>query len=168
MGRKKSAPRAINLGTEQRDTLRQIAKGRSTPLQISKRAKILLLTEDGMPYVDTAKEVKVSLNTVKLWANRWEEHREEISVVQQNLGAKHTLLVFLNDKPRSGQPRKFSDAQVDKIVALACDKPSDYGLVMDKWTYETLVEVAIEKGIVSSISKTHLRLLLKNAPVTTA
>ena len=44
----------------------------------------------------------------------------------------------------------------------------NHGLQMTDWTYETLSVIAQEKGIVESISKSHVRLLLKNTAIATA
>lgn len=168
MGRNLSIPAPLNMSETQKVELQKIASGRSTPLQISKRARILLLTSEGVPYSTTAKKVEVSLNTVKTWRKRWDEFEQEIDEAARQLGLCDTLRLFLKDRARSGQPKKFSDAQIKQIVALACDKPASHGLQMTDWTFETLTLIAQQKGIVQSISKSHVRLLLKNTALATA
>lgn len=168
MGRNLSLPRPLRISKEQKRELEIIANRRSTPLQISKRANILGLVEQGHPYSVIAKEVKLSLNTVKAWRQRWDELEEELIEVQDELGVEAAMLSFLQDKARSGQPKKFRETAVKQLVALACDKPSNHGLEMTNWTYEMLAQIAKEKNIVTSISKSHVRFLLKNTAITTA
>lgn len=168
MGRKLSVPPVLNISEAQKSGLQKIATARSTPLQISKRVSVLLLISEGTPYSVAAKETKLSLNTVKSWRKRWDEFKTEIDEAEQQMGLEVALQSFLQDKARSGQPRKFSDLQIKQIVAMACDKPTTHGLPMTDWTFETLAVTAQEKGIVESISKSHLRLLLKNTTVATA
>lgn len=168
MGRTLKIPSPLTITESQKIELNRIATARTTPLQISKRANILRLTAKGVPYSVTAVKLEISLNTVKLWRKRWDEFLSEINEAQDQIGIEAALLSFLQDKIRSGQPRKFSDIQVKQIVSLACDRPTNHGLIMNEWTYETLAAVAQEKNIVPSISKSHVRLLLKNAEVTTA
>jgi putative transposase len=168
MGRNLSVPAPIKISKEQKSELHRIATARSTPLQISKRASVLRLVEERTPYSVIAKEVNLSLNTVKKWRRRWDEYEEEINEAQDQIGIAAALFSFLQDKSRSGQPKKFTETQVKQIVALACDKPINHGLEMTNWTYEMLAHVAQEKNIVANISKSHVRFLLKNTAFTTA
>jgi hypothetical protein len=57
--------------------------------------------------------------------------------------------------------------QKQQIVALACEKPEDYGYVMTDWTHKILAEAAVQRGIVESISASYAGRLLKNKRVTT-
>jgi hypothetical protein len=48
-----------------------------------------------------------------------------------------------------------------QIIAIACEKPEDHGRPVTHWTHRELAEVVVEKGIVDSISSSHLGTLLK-------
>ena len=73
----------------------------------------------------------------------------------------------IKDAPRSGAPKKFTLAQEQAIVALACSKPRDYGIEMTDWNMEMLCNVAASKQIVESISTSQVSRLLKNTNLTT-
>ena len=64
----------------------------------------------------------------------------------------------LKDDPRPGQPIKFDSRIHAKIVALVCSNPPEG---FDRWTLELIQERSIEKGIVESISKEKIRIILK-------
>ncbi len=63
--------------------------------------------------------------------------------------------------PRSGAPDKFSAEQLCQIIAIACEAPADHGRPITHWTHRELAQVVVEKGIVNSISVSHLGELLK-------
>lgn len=62
------------------------------------------------------------------------------------------ILAVFADKPRSGTPPKFTPEVIVKIIALACEPPSDSGLAISHWSTSELAREAIKRGIVASIS----------------
>jgi transposase len=69
-------------------------------------------------------------------------------------GLAHALI----DDPRPGAPKKFDSRIEAHVVATVCSDPPEG---FDRWTLELLREKIIKKGIVSTISKEALRLILK-------
>jgi len=61
----------IVLSPEERSTLEAWGKGRSLPLRVVQRARIIRLAAGGMQNQDVAKEVGVSCPTVHLWRQRF-------------------------------------------------------------------------------------------------
>lgn len=167
MGRKIELTPKLRMTELQHLGLKKIVSRPTSVQQDSKRAKILLLGFTGEAHSVISKEVGVSVNTVKLWRNRWDEVYEELFRLETAKEIEQGLLVFLKDLPRSGTPAKFTEFQKKQIVALACDKPINHQLEMTDWTYEMLALTAKTKGIVDSISESHVRLILKNAAITT-
>ena len=167
MGRKLAVPSKL-LGTKlQIRAIKKIATRHTTPLQISKRAKILLLGFACKPHSVASKELDVSINTIKSWRKRWGEAYEELSEIETEVDLTKALHLFFKDLPRPGKPNKFTQAQRKQIVALACDQPTDHGIEMTEWTNEMLALTSQAKGIVDSISKSQVRRILKNGAVTT-
>ncbi len=167
MGRKLAIPRKLPMSTLQHSVLSKIVARHSTPQQLCKRIKILLLASQGQPHSVIHRELGVAVNTVKSWRNRWEGSYDEFSQIKDESDLTTALLLFLKDLPRSGVPPKFTEAQRKQIVALACTKPTNHGIEMTEWTHEMLALTAQSKGIVDKISKSHVRLILKNgAPAT--
>ena len=90
-----SVPLPLTIMESQKIELNRIATARSTPLQVSKRANILLLTAKGVPYSVTAVKLEISLNTVKLWRNRWDELLSKMNEVEDQIGIEVALFSFL-------------------------------------------------------------------------
>lgn len=78
----------------------------------------------------------------------------------RNMVKKHAaegIDAVLQDKPRTGQPRKFNKKQEVHIAAVVCsDPPPGYA----RWSLSLLKQHSEEKKIVDSISKESLRILL--------
>jgi len=167
MGRKIAPSAKLPMTDLQHSLLGKIASRHGTAQQKSKRAQILLLGSKGQAHSVVSQTLSVSINTVKKWRTRWYEAYEELSQIETETDLLQSLLLFLKDLPRPGTPAKFTETQRSQIVALACDKPINHQLEMTDWTYEMLALTAQAKGIVSSISESHVRLILKNAALTT-
>ncbi len=105
------------------------------------RARIVLLAYHNPEWSNQtlAAEVGCCVATVKKWRRRWNE--------QSNL----------KSLPRKGSSRKFSSLHRAHIVALACSHPSAHVKVFKRWSAEKLRAVAIETGIVASISASSIR-----------
>lgn len=168
MGRPLSIPPELKMSKLQIEAFETISTRHLTGQQISKRAKILLLASESKPHSVIQRELNVSVNTVKSWRKRWEQVEPELSQINSKQEMESALRLFLKDLPRPGQPKKFSEAQRNQIVALACDKPSNHGLEITDWTFEMLSLIAQSKGIVEKISKSQVRLILKKSALTAA
>ena len=66
----KSAPRIV-LTEEERETLMRWSRGRSTPVRLMERARIVLLAAEGKMNKDIAAELDVMPNTVVRWRGRF-------------------------------------------------------------------------------------------------
>jgi putative transposase len=125
---------------ERSQLLHMTKKGKATPREV-KRARILLLAHEGINDAEIVKRVEVSIQMCKQIRKRFQT--EGLSLVK--------------DKPRSGRPSIFSGEERAKITALACsDAPEGF-----VWTLSLLADKAVELGIVESISRDTVRLVLK-------
>jgi len=167
MGRKLAIPAVLPMTELQESILKRITFRHSTGQQISKRANILLLAAQNTPHSVISDKIGVGVNMVKRWRNRWCDFHEELCLITDESKLEQAILLLLKDLPRKGTPSKFTITQKNQIVALACDKPINHGIEMTDWTFEMLALVAQSKGIVDSISKSQVRLFLKNTAVTT-
>ena len=64
----------------------------------------------------------------------------------------------IKDDPRPGRPKVIDDRMKSEVVALVCSEPPEG---FDRWTLELLQDQVVENGIISSVSKESLRLILK-------
>lgn len=169
MQRGQSPAPPIKMTVLQQSLLKAIGSKHQTGQQQSKRVKILLLAHEGKSNSHVKREIGVSLNTVKLWRRRWIDAYESLRKFEGFIDTgqaslwdyRQQLQYFLKDKPRSGSPKKISLSQEQQIIALACEKPSDFEIEMTDWTHEMLAHVAIAKGIVSTISSRQVGRILK-------
>ena len=149
------APKAINLGSDQRDELQQLANRHNTPQQIALRAKIILLASSGKNNRDIARTLNISRDMTRAWRNRWLE----------NSARQQPAIEKLSDAERSGAPAKFSMEQIVELFALACSEPTKYGRPINDWTARELADEIIKQGIVESISTRHVGRLLEEAEI---
>ena len=64
----------------------------------------------------------------------------------------------LNEKPRSGRPRKFTGREEAKLTFIACSDPPE-GCV--RWSVRLLADKLVELGIMDTISRESVRQYLK-------
>jgi transposase len=109
----------LQLSEEQRSTLQGWTRRRKTAQALSMRARIVLRASEGLTATAIAAEVHACIQTVSKWWRRFDE---------QGLDG-------LLDEPRSGQPRKLSDAQIEQVIVRTLEsKP----LAATHWSTRTM------------------------------
>lgn len=100
----------ITLTDEERSVLERLTRRRKVSRGDAQRADIGLHAADGMNNCKIADVVGVTRQTVRIWRERFAEHR----------------LDGLNDEPRPGAPRKIGDDRIEAIVIKTLEaKPAD-------------------------------------------
>ena len=114
------APR-VTLTDEQRVRLRRWSRGRTTPMRLVRRAKIVLLAASGVQNIEIAKQLSIERTIVGRWRRRF---------VAQGLAGLE------KDAPRGGRPANTALAR--KIVehTTRC-KPSN----STHWSTNSLAKV---------------------------
>jgi transposase len=116
-------------------------KGKES-VRVFRRALVLNLFHQGHTSPTISKYIGVTPETVR---------RIGWNYIEGGLGRA------LYDLPRPGNERLLTEKQSNQIIALACtDPPEGYS----RWTIELLTEKAIEKGIVSTVGRETIRVLL--------
>ena len=124
---------SIQLSGAQITTLKNITKKGEHNARVVTRARVLLLSHEG-----------VSKNNI---AARLEIDRSTVQSVRKNFNGGLDRALY--DAPRSGQPKKITEKIEASLVAIACSKaPVGY----DHWTLELLQKELIAKKKVKSIS----------------
>ncbi len=118
---------AVVLSEKEREGLLQITKRHRTEQQAVLRARLVLTAAQGSSHAHIARELGVSVDTVRLWRDRWVGLQgidlETLSVAER-----------LQDAPRPGVKPKFSSEQRCQMVALACEAPAQAGRPISQWT----------------------------------
>ena len=100
----------IAVSDEDREVLVRLSKRPTAPHGIATRARIVLLSGDGLSNVEVAKRVGVNQETVRKWRERY-----------RNGGVD-----ALSDEPRPGVPRTFGDDAIEALVVKTLtEKPRD-------------------------------------------
>lgn len=108
-----------------------------------KRANILLLLHKGETGDSIADKLNVDRDTV---------YNVKKRCIKEGLNAA------LFDKPRSGQPRKYTDKHKAEIIACACTSPP---AGRKRWTVRLLAENLCRKKGMKTINRETVRLVLK-------
>jgi len=121
---------------------RYVSQGKQSARAI-KRAHLLLHRHAGKSPQESAELAGVSLATVYNVCHRY--HAEGVEAA-------------LEEKPRSGQPRKLQLHHEAALTVLACSEPPDGRA---RWSVRLLHDKAIELGIVDDVGRDTIRLFLK-------
>jgi len=150
MGRAAPAP---VLTAVEREGLVELIRTHSTAQQIAKRARMIVLSSEGLKIWQIAARLGVWRKTVSEWRARW----------LSSSGAPATVEERLSDAPRSGAPARITAEQICAIVALACEAPKNSGLPFSHWDMQTLADEAMRRGIVDRISQRSVGRILNEA-----
>lgn len=124
MGRNKKHGNII-LTDEDRIELEKLANSQTAEYRKVQRAKIILMSADGMNNLDIAAAIGMHHNTVATFVNKY-------------LAAGRDYA--LNDASRSGKPNTISDEEKLWITNIACTKPKEIGYAQELWTYRKLCD----------------------------
>jgi putative transposase len=121
-----------------------VRKGHKNARELT-RARILLLSNQKKGIIEIVETLGVSRNTTLNIRKRYIEG-----------GLPSALL----DKPRPGQPIKYTEKHVAEVIALACISSPDGS---KRWSLSLLTEELRKKEGFETISKESIRLILKKA-----
>jgi len=147
-------PEAIELSDQVRQALEKLAGRHTTGQQKAQRARIILKAAEGKNNAEISREVKQSLDMVRLWRRRW---LELAAIGLDDLSVEERL----EDLPRPGAPSRLSADQVCRLEQLACEAPEKTGRPISQWTGREIADELINRGIVETISPRHAARLLK-------
>ena len=145
-------PAELTLSEEEHKRLEALVHRHTTPQQLAKRGRMILGAADGKRNAQIARELGVSVDTVRSWRGRWISLHavplSDLSVAER-----------LTDVPRPGKPSQISAEQRCQMVAMACDQPKERPI--SHWTGREIAEELMQRGIVQHISPRHASRLLK-------
>jgi transposase len=113
----------IELLDKEREFLEKLINTRTAEAQKVQRAKIILLSADGMANVDIAEKLDIHRNSVGLCLRKYMESGMESA---------------LNDNPGRGRKSIITDEEKVWIRNVACQKPIFFGYAQELWTIRKL------------------------------
>lgn len=144
----------VSLSEAERQGLEKLIRRHQVGQQIAVRARIVLAAAQGLKNKEIAQKYEVTLDTVRLWRNRWVK-LQDISLDDLSLEDR------LQDGPRPGAPAKITADQRCRIEALACEKPEASDRPITHWTAREIADELKKRKIVETISPRHAARLLK-------
>ena len=138
----------IKLSQEERRELEKMTRAGTISVRKLKRIRILLLSDEGQYGPGKANQaiaemVETSPATVSRIRRRYVEEG---------------LAQAINEKPKSGAPRKYNGAVRAQITALACSDPPEGHA---QWSLRLLADRMVELEYVDSISHMTIQEVLK-------
>lgn len=169
MSRGKPPAPPIPISSRQYQILEKEESKQTIAHQYKIRFGIILGASTGKSNSQLKRDLKISLNTVKRWRNRWTLAWESLNIYESGTNSKPTkdyellnrMKEILSDKPRSGTPKRITMSQEQQILALACEKPEKYGIAMTHWNRDMLAKVAIKQGVIEKVSPRYISVILK-------
>ncbi len=157
----------IKVSTRVLELLKKEVRRNTLEKRFYERMGIIIKASEGLQNKVVASHFNCEPRKVTYWRNRWQSIVENNTVFETDeqgeaLSNKQLLVRVMDvfsDSPRSGHPRKFTDKQVVRLQALACEKPEDYGLPFTSWTHVELSNQAKKMGI--DISPSRVGIILK-------
>ena len=133
----------IKLKKEERKFLQEFLKKGTQKARAIARANILLLADEGWETDTISKMVKV--------------HRQKVWRVKKRY-LKEGLKSALEEKLRSGQPRKYNEKHEAEIIAQACTSAPKG---RKRWTIRLLTKKLRQNKELRKINRETVRLILK-------
>jgi transposase len=134
---------AIKLSREDRKSLELLTRRGTADHRQVMRAQIALMCDAGASTKAIAESVGVSVQTVSHWRTR---------LARQGVKG-------LDEVARPGRPRRIGASQRLELLSLACEPAEAQGRATP--TLDELVERAVERGVVTQISRSHLQRILQ-------
>jgi putative transposase len=147
-------PETIELSESARQELERLVARHTTGQQKAQRARIILKAAEGKNHAEIGKELKVSVDMVRLWRRRWLELQP---IAMDDLSVEERL----EDLPRPGAPSHFTADQLCQIEQMACQAPEQAGRPISQWTSREIADELMRREIVERISPRHAARLLK-------
>ena len=135
----------FKLKPNERKYLQRFIKHGTKKARAIARANALLLMDEGYSQEEISQMTRL--------------HRQSIWRIKKRY-LEEDLFSALEEKPRSGQPKKYTVDQEAEIIALACTEPPKG---RKRWTIRLLTEELNKKKNFQTINRESVRLILKKA-----
>ena len=145
-------PDPLSLSAVEHKELERLVRRHSTAHQVVLRGRIILEANAGKNNSQIARELGLSVETVRAWRKRW--------LALQNVAlADLSVQDRLRDAPRPGRRSQITAEQTCQLIAMGCSQPKDRPI--SQWTGREIADEAMARGILKQISPRHAARLLK-------
>ncbi len=137
-----------SITNEEGNKLRQIVRYGKDPIEM-KRAQVVLASAQGFTPPKIGGIVLMTQEYVRALIKSFNQEG----------------LDMLKPHWKPGGNRKFTPEQKEELVSLATNQPKNLGLPFQHWSLRRLKSEAVKRGIVDSISKEWLRIILDESEI---
>lgn len=143
------------------------AKSKTKQARVVERAKVILLSAEGLTDAEISCRVNLHESIVGKWRRRFSEAYETLEGIGVDDPEKldEAVANVLLDKPRSGAPETYDANQRALIVTMACQNPKDYGFEISHWSLPYLRIAIEEAGFAPGISESSINRILNDVDV---
>jgi len=154
----------IVVTTRMHEILGQLASSRNIGYAIVKRARIILMAVEKNGNQTIGDQLGCCAKMVGLWRRRWRDSFRallQMQFTESDAAFQRAIIECLKDAPRSGSKGKFTAEQIVSLIGVACEPPENSGRPVTSWTGKELADEARKRGIVESISSSHVNRILR-------
>jgi putative transposase len=155
---------SLHLSPVEQALLQAILRRRSIPQFQKERVQIVLAASTGLQNKEIARQYHLEENRVGVWRKRWGIAHQQWHASDETLRppmSESLALQWLADKPGRGRKDDFTPDQKSKIASLSQIATEDNGFPVTHWSAKRLAQIAIQRGIVSTISERTVHRILK-------
>jgi putative transposase len=147
-------PPQIELSEVEKSELEKLVSRYTTGQQKAQRGRIILKAAAGESDSAIVRDLKVSMDMVRLWRRRW--------LLLQPISMDDLIIEErLEDLPRPGAPARITADQRCQMEQMACESPEKVGRPISQWTGREIAAEVVTRGVVATISARHAARLLK-------
>lgn len=146
--------------------LQQMSRSATIAFRFRQRAQVILLAFERRLNRDIESIVQLGRNQVGKWRRRWQQQFERLTLIEgleEPADLRRAIEQVLSDEHRSGCPPTFTAEQLTMIFAVACEAVEESGRPVARWTQREIIDEVVKRGIVESLSTSHLSTLLAEA-----
>ncbi len=150
----------------QQVVLAKFSRSKTVAYRLRQRASVILLAFDGKLNSEIEGIVGLGHDQVGVWRRRWQNAFERLTIIEgieEPARRSHAIEEVLSDEQRRGGPATFTGEQLTMIFAIACEAVEDSGRPVARWTLQEIIDEAVKRGIITSMSTSHLSSLLREA-----
>ena len=155
---------SIHLCVAEQALLQKILRKLSVPEFQKERVQIVLAAASGLQNKDIAQQYQLEVNRVGTWRRRWalahQQWQQDDATLRPAMN-ETLVLTWLADKKGRGRKEDFTSDQRVKIAALCQESPEQHGFPVTHWSAGRLVQAAIKREIVATISERTVNRILK-------
>jgi transposase len=156
----------VLISERQEVVLQQLSRSTTVAFRLRQRAQVILLAFEKQLNRDIAATVQLGTDQVGRWRRRWQDAFERLTLIEgaaEPIELRRAIEDLLSDEQRAGRPPTFTGEQLTMIFAVACEAVEESGRPVARWTQREIIDEVIKRGIVDSISTSHMSTLLSEA-----